>query len=148
MNTIDRIEPIVMAVCEAFSIDRADLMGRSREERYSWPRMVAWYALREGCNWTLQEIGEAFDRDHSTIHSGVKRVALRFRTTGVDRALIAQVMAAAPAVISAMRPDTGPVDAMLLSVEAEIAQAEACLARLYGVRQHLTEARSLMAGAA
>ena len=56
-------------------VSMADLQGRGRRQALSATRHVFWRLLRDG-GWTLEEIADWCDRDHSTILYGLRRVNL------------------------------------------------------------------------
>lgn len=66
-------ERIIKIVSDRFKLSYDDLVGRSRHRNFMYPRIIA-YSLIYTCleELTLREIGESFNRDHSTIVHGLK----------------------------------------------------------------------------
>lgn len=85
---------VVDAVCATFHVQPSGLMGGSRSSRVTWPRLVAYYLLREHLGWTYADIGAVFGRDHATVCHGVQRVAARCRVARVDREIVEDAAAA------------------------------------------------------
>ena len=62
----ETVAGLVRRACDLFLVDRAVLLSRSRKRRHVKAR--TWVALQlHARGWTLEEIGEVFDRDHSTV---------------------------------------------------------------------------------
>jgi chromosomal replication initiator protein len=69
------IAAIQDAVCAHFGITRAELLSRSRAERFLWPRQAAMYLTKELTEHSLPVIAREFDgRDHTTVMHACKRV--------------------------------------------------------------------------
>lgn len=69
-------EKVLAAVARVYRIDVDGMLGRSRAARVTWPRQIAAYVLREHGGLGFAQIGEVFERDHSTIlhaHALVRR---------------------------------------------------------------------------
>jgi chromosomal replication initiator protein len=67
-----------------FGLTRADLVSKSRSRPLTTARHVAMYLLRDCTGLSLIKIGELFERDHTTVLHGVKKVEMLMR----DRAPI------------------------------------------------------------
>src|SRR5262245_36151510 len=63
-----------------FGVTDNQLDGRSRAGSIARIRQIAFYLCRTRTAQSLPEIGRAFDRDHSTIWHGVRRIAAARRT--------------------------------------------------------------------
>ena len=51
------------------------LLGRSRKSMYVVPRYMMWYFIyKYSANQSLKSIGLMFNRDHSTVINGIKRI--------------------------------------------------------------------------
>lgn len=61
------IEVIQHAVEDFYDVTHSDLVSNKRSRRIAHPRQVAIYLCRELLEATFKTIGEAFNRDHSTI---------------------------------------------------------------------------------
>lgn len=57
---------IVDLVAERFDLDREVLFSKARPNRIAWPRQVAMYLIRQLLQWTYEDIGDLFNRDHGT----------------------------------------------------------------------------------
>ena len=68
-------ELIASIVCRYFSLDREELISKSREKRVAYPRQLAMYLMREIAHRSLAEIGDFLGkRDHSTVHHGWRKM--------------------------------------------------------------------------
>ena len=64
---------IARAVAECMAVTWDEMVGRNRQTRYSQPRKVLAYLLRQNTLLTLQDIGDMLGgRDHSTVLYWVK----------------------------------------------------------------------------
>lgn len=61
------IEIIQSAVEDFYGVTHKDLVGKKKERRIVHPRQVAIYLCRELSESTLKNIGNAFNRDHTTV---------------------------------------------------------------------------------
>lgn len=71
-----QFEVMLDRVCGTFDVTIEQIQCASREQRYSWPRMVLCYVLREA-GWELTRIGERLKRDHSSVHHAHNQVKRR-----------------------------------------------------------------------
>ncbi len=70
------IAAVQEATCAHFGLSQAELLSRSRAERFVWPRQAAMYLCKELTPHSLPTIARAFDgRDHTTVLHACKRVA-------------------------------------------------------------------------
>jgi chromosomal replication initiation ATPase DnaA len=67
-----------------FGLTRDDLTSKSRSRPLTTARHVAMYLLRDCTGLSLIKIGEWFDRDHTTVLHGIKKIEMLMR----DRAPI------------------------------------------------------------
>ncbi|NLM06051.1 MAG: chromosomal replication initiator protein DnaA [Tissierellia bacterium] len=61
-------------VCERYDITIENMESRKRNTEYAFPRQVAMYLTRELTDISLSKIGEAFNRDHSTVIHSVEKI--------------------------------------------------------------------------
>jgi len=72
------LDGIVDAVCDAFAVERDELLSSSRASRVAWPRQLAMHLAREHTDASLPEIGRHFGgRSHTTVMYALKRTAER-----------------------------------------------------------------------
>lgn len=70
-------EDVARAVAAVFGIRPAEMFTESRSRCFARPRQVAMWILAETMPaWSLPRIGKVFKRDHTTVMSGLKRVAM------------------------------------------------------------------------
>lgn len=62
---------IVEMVCKGFGVTRQQLESKSRCQNNVLARNLAFYLLRKHTNLTLDEIGQGFNRRHSTVIKGI-----------------------------------------------------------------------------
>lgn len=66
---------IIACVCKYFSIDKDDLVGKTRKQELVLPRQIAIFLIREQTNKSLPEIGKIFGgKDHTTIMHSQKKI--------------------------------------------------------------------------
>lgn len=70
------IAKIQDAICERFCISLKDMLGDNKERAIAWPRQLGYLLCRES-RYSLPRIGQAFQRDHSTIGSGIFNAKMR-----------------------------------------------------------------------
>lgn len=68
-----KIKNIIEAVAEEYGVSKAEIMGRSREQRIADARMIAMYLVFRNCDYTIVAIGEMFGRNHATICYAIRR---------------------------------------------------------------------------
>jgi chromosomal replication initiator protein len=57
-----------------FGLEQADLVSKSRSRSLTTARHVAMYLMRELTGLSLLRIGDLFDRDHTTVLHGIKKI--------------------------------------------------------------------------
>ena len=67
-------DDIIRCVSEYFCIPKEDIMGKSRAKPFVYPRQIAMYLARLHTTLSFPELARAFNRDHSTIMSGVTKI--------------------------------------------------------------------------
>jgi chromosomal replication initiator protein len=65
------IEEIIRRVCADFGLNTAQLHSRSRRQNYVVARNVIFFLARKYTDMSLQEIGDHFNRRHSTVLKGI-----------------------------------------------------------------------------
>lgn len=76
------------AVAHFFDATDEDIDRRKRSARIARIRQIAFYLCRTHTTCSLPEIGRVFDRDHTTVLHGARRIAsLRETDAGLDRDL-------------------------------------------------------------
>jgi chromosomal replication initiator protein len=83
-QTGEEISPalILQETAEHFGLAREDLVGKSRSRPLTTARHVAMYLARECTGLSLIKIGEMFDRDHTTVMHGIKKIEQLMRARG------------------------------------------------------------------
>jgi chromosomal replication initiation ATPase DnaA len=79
---------IIFAVAEYYDVPLRRLLSETRTNRVARARWVAMYLLRKTTAMSLEEIGCAFARDHTTVIHGVRRTEEMIET---DETLKAQI---------------------------------------------------------
>jgi len=62
---------ILRAVADYYDLDPQDLLGPVKTRKLSKPRQMCYVLFRDLTDMTTSEIGEFFERDHSTIIKGI-----------------------------------------------------------------------------
>ena len=65
---------IVDMVCRGFGVTQQQLQSNSRSRNNALARSLAFYLLREHTDLTLEEIGQGFNRSHSTVIKGISKL--------------------------------------------------------------------------
>ena len=68
---------IVREVSEATGIAPKDIYGPSRKRHIVRARQLVMYAARNNTDMSMQQIGDALRRDHSTVFYGIRAEAAR-----------------------------------------------------------------------
>jgi chromosomal replication initiator protein len=71
---------IIHQVSQATGITVSQLLSSSTARRLSRPRHLAMWLIRRHTGETLRAIGEAFRRDHSTVHHAITTAAHRIQS--------------------------------------------------------------------
>lgn len=74
-------EVVIAAVSREFDVSVDEMKGASRCQWASEPRQIAWMLLRKWTRWTVENIGDEFNRDHTTVLYGVRKAQRRVRET-------------------------------------------------------------------
>ncbi len=88
----DTVARIVETVAKRFNVTPADVRGGSRKKNIQTARNVSMYIVRKITNLSLSQIGTAFTRDHSTIHSNITMVESRLATDTVFEATVNEII--------------------------------------------------------
>ena len=68
------IDDVKKAVCDYYNLTLQQLTGSSRTTAITTPRFIAIYLCRSMLNLTFEEIGEAFNRDHSSVMNACVKI--------------------------------------------------------------------------
>ena len=68
------VDRIIKAVAEYFNLSSGDLRGRKRTKNIAWPRQIAMYIINQLCEYSMNEIGSEFGKDHTTVIYGIQKV--------------------------------------------------------------------------
>ncbi len=65
---------VILAVCTHFGLEEKELLGRGRSRNVAFPRQVSMYLMRKDADISLEEIGRALKRDHTTVLHGIRKI--------------------------------------------------------------------------
>ena len=68
------LEDVVELICRSFDLTPAQLCSKSRRQNLVLARNTAFFLLRKHTDLTLEQIGERFNRKHSTVIKGITAV--------------------------------------------------------------------------
>ena len=68
------LEAVIRTVAEHYGIKPADIKGDRRHQPTARARQVAMYLARKLCGLSTPQLGEKFDRDHSTIIAATQKI--------------------------------------------------------------------------
>lgn len=86
------VSQIQRAVCRHYGVMLADMLSPSRNAAISLPRQVAGYICRRLTKRGYPELGQRFDRDHSTIVHGCRKISERVQTDADLAATINEII--------------------------------------------------------
>ena len=64
---------IIKICADEFGVSPEDMLSPWRRRTITWARFAAWDLMRQHTRMSYPEIGRKFNRDHTTILSGVRR---------------------------------------------------------------------------
>lgn len=70
---------VVQAAADVCGVEPGDVLGTSRRPRYVVPRHLCMYVLHRDVGWSLPEIGDMFERDHTSVLHAVRRYEERMK---------------------------------------------------------------------
>ncbi len=77
---------------QGIAVSQALLLGRSRKAMYVVPRYMMWYFIYNySAKQSLKSIGLMFNRDHSTVINGIKRIKNYCETEPQTRAMFYEI---------------------------------------------------------
>jgi chromosomal replication initiator protein len=68
------VERICKIVAEYYGVTAEDIRGQKRNAGIAMARHMCIYLVRNNTNLSLEDIGERFARDHSTVISSIRRI--------------------------------------------------------------------------
>ena len=68
------VERIVRTVAETYDLSVEDIKGKKRNANIAAARHMCVYLIRELTSLSLQDIGNYFDRDHTTMYSSIEKI--------------------------------------------------------------------------
>ena len=74
------IELIKKTIAKFYDISVDDLISKKRKKTITIPRQIAMFLIKELTKKTHKEIGEAFNRDHSTVVNSLKKVKMNLES--------------------------------------------------------------------
>jgi chromosomal replication initiator protein len=66
-----RFEQVIRTVCEVLKADKRKVLTPNRSKNLVFARNMCYFIFRRYFSMTLKEIGQAFDRDHTTVIHGI-----------------------------------------------------------------------------
>lgn len=76
VNPESNYDDVLSVIASMYSITVADILGSSRNAKYTLPRQIAMYILKTRYNLTYKKIGNILNgRDHTTILSGCTKIS-------------------------------------------------------------------------
>jgi len=74
MIQFDEADDIITAVTANTGVDKREIMGGSRQRHICHARHLAMYMVSIGTGKSSTQIGKLFNRDHSSVLFGIKRI--------------------------------------------------------------------------
>jgi len=69
-----RARDIISMVCADYGIAESDLLSSCRRDKFALPRQVAYWLTYHTTDLSYEQTSWEFDRHHTTIQSGVRRI--------------------------------------------------------------------------
>ena len=69
-------EIIIDETARYFQLDSRELRGTNRDRSTTFARQVAMYLIKTNTSLPLSQIGSEFNRDHSTVHTSIKKIEI------------------------------------------------------------------------
>jgi chromosomal replication initiator protein len=66
-----RFEQVIRTVCEVLKADKRKVLTPNRSKNLVFARNMCYFIFRRYFSMTLKEIGQSFDRDHTTVIHGI-----------------------------------------------------------------------------
>jgi chromosomal replication initiator protein len=67
-----RFEQVIRTVCEVLQADKHKVLTPNRSKNLVFARNMCYFIFRRYFSMTLKEIGQSFDRDHTTVIHGIQ----------------------------------------------------------------------------
>jgi chromosomal replication initiator protein len=67
-----RFEQVIRTVCEVLKADKRKVLTPNRSKNLVFARNMCYFIFRRYFSMTLKEIGQSFDRDHTTVIHGIQ----------------------------------------------------------------------------
>lgn len=124
------IEHMVSLSAAILGIDQA--LIRSPDRRYfpAYARRAIYLVLRDE-GWTLQEIGEAFERDHSSVHDQLPRSKMLYRSDTEFRYLVNTLRSARGCCVSPLSEE------LVAEARTQVARLDEAIAEALRLRASL-----------
>ncbi|MBO2516005.1 MAG: chromosomal replication initiator protein DnaA [Clostridiales bacterium] len=84
-------EDVMTAVAEYYDVTVDDIKSPKRQRSITIPRQIAMYLSRELVNLSLPAIGEAFNRDHTTVMHACEKIAAEIKTSAALKNLVQNI---------------------------------------------------------
>ena len=85
------VDRIIKAVAEVFNISSSDIRGRKRTKNIAWPRQIAMYIINHMCEYSMNEIGNEFQKDHTTVIYAIQKVEDSIKSNSTLEPLIQKI---------------------------------------------------------
>lgn len=87
------IDRIIKIVANYFNISSGEIRGKKRTKNIAWPRQVAMYIIDHMCEYSKNEIGNEFGKDHTTVIYAVQKVEESIKTNPMVEPVIQKIEA-------------------------------------------------------
>lgn len=88
----DMIDRVVNCVAKRFSVSPEEIMSSSRKKDIKDARNISMYVVRAVSDISLSQIGNAFGRDHSTVHSNIGGIESEIGSDPVLAATVKEII--------------------------------------------------------
>lgn len=119
MSVQVQIDDILDVVCTRFGVRPEEIKGPRRTEKLTTPRQIAMYLSARLAQRSLNQIGAALLRDHTTVLSSVRKIEARVEEDAALREMVGELEIEALALSSlraqGILPQRQPIDAFQLA---------------------------------
>lgn len=94
------IRAVEEAIASAAKVTVEDMRSHNRTEAYAQARMAVWFIAKDHLGYSYSKIGRVYNRDHTTIISGVRKM----RNSEESKRVLEGVRKVCPDVFRQTRP--------------------------------------------
>lgn len=79
------VTKLIQEICRQLNVDEITLKSKSKKREIVIVRQAIFFLLRKNTTLTLKQIGKVFNRDHTTVIAGIKKIIDNMRYEDVSK---------------------------------------------------------------